>query len=415
MTKVLGLYIDFDLIKTCISISYMQIHDYKKINSSPQIKPAIDLQANLHSWIEISRVKMIQNIQIIKKAIGDAQLGVIIKGNAYGHGIVPVVQILQEVACVDWVIAFSLTEALMARQVGFTKKILVCGYADGLIENAIMHHIDLVLHDTASLERYKLAAQKLERPVYVHIKVDTGLNRLGFTPQQALLVILELQKSKQLIIRGLFSHFADSDAENNWYAQKQLNDFNKLLDDLAKLQIEIPIIHMANTVAVFRLSAACKSLVRVAGGVYGLRKTIAPDLIAQDYQQLQPVMTWKSRVIQVRDLQVGSFVSYGCTFKAEHNMRIATIPVGYADGYGRELSNNSVIYINGILAPVVGRVCMNLVIIDVTSAKSVCVGDEVVLLGDIDGVRIFDLMLRLKTIACDVTTSLNWTISRFIV
>ena len=371
--------------------------------------------ANLHSWVEISRSKLIQNIKKIKQMIGSAQLGVIIKGNAYGHGIIPIVQILQQDISVDWVIAFSLFEALVARKAGFNKSILVCGYADGLIEDAIANNIDLVLHDYASLERYKAVAQKTGKTVYVHIKVDTGLNRLGFAMQDALAVILNLQKSQQIVVRGLFSHFADSDAADNWYAQKQLNEFEGLLHDLNRLQINIPLIHMANTVAVFRLPGVCKSLVRIGGGVYGLRKTIAPNLIDQSYYELEPIMTWKSKIIQVRDLPAGSLVSYGGTFKAKSNMRVATVPVGYADGYGRELSNNSVIYINGILAPVIGRVCMNLMVIDVTQAKSVCVGDEVILLGDINGVRVFDLMLRFNTIACDVTTRINWTISRFIV
>lgn len=372
--------------------------------------------ACLNTWVEISREKLVQNIKKIKQAIGDAQLGVIIKGNAYGHGIVPVVQVLKQEDCVDWLIAFSLTEALIARKEGFTRSVLVCGYADGAIEDAIANNIDLVMHDYASLSRYQAAAQKTGKTVYVHIKVDTGLNRLGFTAQEALAVILSLQKSEQVFIKGIFSHFADSDANDNWYAHKQLNDFEKLLSDLSSLQINIMLVHMANTVTVFRLPGACKSLVRVGGGVYGLRKTIAQDLIDPRYQELEPVLTWKSKVIQVRALPAGSYVSYGCTFKAEFDMHIATIPVGYADGYGRELSNNSVVYINGILAPVVGRVCMNLVVIDVSKAsRPVCVGDEVILLGDIDGVRIFDLMLRLKTIACDVTTRINWTISRFIV
>ena len=135
----------------------------------------------------------------------------------------------------------------------------------------------------------------------------------------------------------------------------------------------------------------------------------------QDYDELLPVITWKSKIIQIRQITAGSFISYGRTFKANTNMKLAAIPVGYADGYGRELSNNSVIYTNGILAPVVGRVCMNLIMIDVTQAKNIAVGDEVILLGDIDGVRVTDLMQRLNTIACDVTTRINWTIPRLLV
>lgn len=394
----------------------MHISKHKHVKESkPAPNVLVDIPANLHSWVEISRAKVMQNIQKIKQAIGNAQLGVIIKGNAYGHGIEPIVQILQQADQVDWAIAFSLSEALVARSAGFKKPILVCGYADTAVEKAIINKIDLVLHDYATLNRYYEAAKKLAQPVYVHVKVDTGLNRLGFTPSQAVAVILELQKNPQIIVRGLFSHFSESEAPDNWYAQAQLAAFEKLISELAQINVNLPIVHMANTVAIFRLPSACKSLVRVGGGVYGLRKNISADLIAPSYETLEPVITWKSRVVQVRDIPAGSYVSYGRTFQAKSDLKIATIPVGYADGYGRELSNNSVIYINGFLAPVLGRVCMNLTIIDVTNVDHVQVGDEVVLLGDIDGVRVCDLMLRLDTIACAVTTGINWTISRFIV
>jgi alanine racemase len=375
----------------------------------------LDFNANLHSWIEISSSKLLQNIKIIKQAAGDAQLGIIIKGNAYGHGIVPIVKFIQNIEDVAWVVAFSLSEALLARNTGFNKQILVCGYANGLIEDAILNQIDLVLHDMTSLKRYLQAAIKLARPVNVHLKVDTGLNRLGFTPQEALAILLDLKSNKHVRVRGIFSHFAESDAQDNWYAMQQVSDFNDLLDQLNKLQINIPLVHMANTVAVFRLPETCKSLVRVGGGVYGLRKNIAAGLVPDVYHALQPVITWKSKIIQIRDVPAGSYISYGRTFRAEHNMRLATMPVGYADGYARELSNNSVVCIDQVLAPVVGRVCMNLTVVDVTNVPNCAVNDEVVLLGDIDGVRINDFMARLNTIACEVTTSINWTISRFLV
>lgn len=375
----------------------------------------LDFNANLHSWIEISSSKLLQNIKIIKQAAGDAQLGIIIKGNAYGHGIVPIVKFIQNIEDVAWVVAFSLSEALLARNTGFNKQILVCGYANGLIEDAILNQIDLVLHDMTSLKRYLQAAIKLAQPVNVHLKVDTGLNRLGFTSQEALAILLDLQLNKHVRVRGIFSHFAESDAQDNWYGKQQLSDFNNLLDQLTKLKINIPIVHMANTVAVFRLPETCKSLVRVGGGVYGLRKNIAAGLVPDVYHALQPVITWKSKIIQIRDVPAGSYISYGRTFRAEHNMRLATMPVGYADGYARELSNNSVVCINQVLAPVVGRVCMNLTVVDVTNVPNCAVNDEVVLLGDIDGVRINDFMARLNTIACEVTTSINWTISRFLV
>ena len=390
-------------------------HIRVKKNSNSDLAPALAMPINSHSWVEISKNKVTQNVHIIKQAIGEAQLGVIIKGNAYGHGIAPVAKILQNISEVGWAIAFCLSEAITARLAGFEKQLLVCGYADGSIEAAIQHDIDLVLHDEASLQRYLQVAKKVGKTVKVHLKVDTGLARLGFAPDEVVTVLASLQHSKQIMVKGIFTHFAESDADDNWYAKQQLKSFDELLSRLAQLQIKIPIIHLANTVAIFRLPQTCKSLVRVGGGVYGLRKKIKAGLMPAIYEELQPVITWKSKIIQIREIPANSFVSYGRTFKTASVMRIAAVPVGYADGYGRELSNNSVMYVNGELAPVVGRVCMNLTMIDITKTKNIAVGDEVVLLGDHDGIRVSDFMQRLNTIACDVTTRINWTISRVIV
>lgn len=370
---------------------------------------------NPHSWIEINQLQVRQNIKKISQLIGDSQFGVIIKGNAYGHGITQIVKILQTMPEVDWAIAFCLSEALVARVAGFEKKILVCGYADGNVGDAIKYNIDLVLHDYAGLQIYRQAARVSGRPIFVHIKVDTGLGRLGFTSDEAIKLLLELQGSCEIVVRGLFTHFSESDAADNWYARQQVAVFEELLVKLAQFKITVPVVHLANTVAIFRLPNTCKSLVRVGGGVYGLRKEMARGIMPDVYNELLPVITWKSKIMQIREIPANSFVSYGRTFKTASPTRLAAIPIGYADGYGRELSNNSVIYTNGILAPVVGRVCMNLAMLDVTKAKNIAVGDEVVLLGDIDGVRVTDLMQRLNTIACDVTTRINWTIPRVLV
>jgi alanine racemase len=401
-----------------LRLSRLYIADHHQNQINKKNTQHLELQPDLinsHSWVEINQDQVIQNIKKIKQIIGHTSLGVIVKGNAYGHGLTQIVKILQKASEVDWIIAFSLSEAILARKAGFDKKILVCGHVDGLLVDAIKHEIDLVLYDYVSLQSYRQIAQATGHPVLVHIKVDTGLSRLGFAPQEAIKLLLELQGAQDIVVRGLFTHFAESDAPDNWYAKEQLAIFDELLNQIGQLKMTVPVIHLANTVAIFRLPSTHKSLVRVGGGVYGLHKKMTQGVMPQVYAELLPVITWKSKIIQIREVVAGNFVSYGRTFQAITDMRLAVIPVGYADGYGRELSNNSVISVNGILAPVVGRVCMNLTIIDITQAANVAVGDEVVLLGDIDGVRITDLMQRLNTIACDVTTRINWTIPRVLV
>ena len=370
---------------------------------------------NLHSWVEINKAKIVQNIKKLKLVIGkNVALAAVIKSNAYGHGIPQVAKILQDTTELDWAVAYRLQEATEARLAGFKKPILVCGFADGDIVEAALQNIDMVVYDNLCIERFEKVAKKAGKPIYVHIKIDTGLTRLGFSPQEAMSVISKLKNSPYLILRGLFSHFAESDAEDIWYVKQQLKLFEDLVDKVKQSGIDVPILHLANTVATIRFPHTHNSMVRIGGGVYGLQKIIDHEVMPDIYRDLQSVITWKSTIMQVREVDAGTYVSYSRTFRASEKMKIAVVPVGYADGYGRDLSNNGAMYVNGSLAPVVGRVCMNMTMIDV-GGVSVKRGDEVILLGDIDGVRISDLMYRLDTISYDVTTRINWTIPRLIV
>ena len=364
-----------------------------------------------HSWVEIDQAQLIKNIAIIKSAIGDAQLAVVIKSNAYGHGIENIVPVLQATPEVDWAISFLLSEALRARGAGFGKPILVCGYVDGNISEAILNSIDLIVHDRIGLNRYIETAKILRQPVYVHVKVDTGMSRLGFGPGEAFQILQELQTVPEIVVRGLYSHFSESDALDPWYMQEQTKTFEELLLRLQLAGIKIPLVHLANTVGAFRLPTVSKNLVRSGGGIYGLLKSLPPASLPVSYWKLKPILSWKTRVMQVREIAANSYISYGRMFQAPTNMRIAVLPVGYADGYSRELSNSSVVSIHGKLMPIVGRICMNMMMIDVSN-EVVNVGDEAYLLGNLDGVRITDLMKRLNTISCEIPTRINWTIPR---
>lgn len=369
---------------------------------------------NLFSWVEIDRAKLIQNISKIKQLLGpQTHLAAMIKSNAYGHGLSAVASIIQDVPEVSWAVTYSLSEALQARAAGFTRPILVCGYADGDLRDAILQRIDLVIHDQDSIDRYLAVATEAGQSLYVQIKVDSGLSRLGFTPEQALQQLVKLRGSR-LVVRGMFSHFSESDAQDHWYVVHQEQVFARIVDQARQLGFELPWIHLANTTATVRFPSTHYNMVRVGGGIYGLLKNLHSDLVPQSYWDLQPILSWKAKVIQVKEVAGGTYVSYGRTFQTVQSTKLAVVSTGYADGYSREFSNNGLMQINGVMVPVVGRIGMNMTIVDVTGA-AVKPGDTAVMLGDIDGIRVLDLMKRLNTISYEVTNRINWTIPRRIV
>lgn len=373
------------------------------------------LSDSLHSWVEIDRAKIVQNIKKLKQIVGkNVALAAVIKSNAYGHGIPQVVEVLQDTLEVDWAVAYRLQEAIAARSSGFTKPILVCGFADGDVVEAALQNIDMVVYDNLSIERFEKIAKNAGKSINVHIKVDTGLTRLGFSPDKALDAVIKLKKSRYLVLRGMLSHFAESDARDTKYLEQQLQHFEDLVCKISELGIKVPVLHLANTISAIRFPYTHNSMVRVGGGIYGLHKNIGQDGAPDAYRNLQPVVTWKSRIMQIREIKPNVYISYGRTFRSSQKMKIAVVPVGYSDGYDRNLSNNSFMFVNGGLVPVVGRVCMNMTMIDVTGIAAQ-VGDEVTLLGDIDGIRVSDFMDRLDTISYDITTRINWTIPRLIV
>jgi alanine racemase len=369
---------------------------------------------NHFSWVEIDRSKLINNISKIKQLLGSqTHLAAMIKSNAYGHGLAAVASIIQDLPEVSWAVTYSLSEALQARAAGFKRSILVCGYADGDLREAILQQIDLVVHDQDSINRYLDAARQVGKPLYVQIKVDSGLSRLGFTPDQALKQLIDL-KDSPLIVRGIFSHFSESDAQDHWYVQHQEQVFAQVVDRARQLGFHLPWIHLANTTATVRFPATHYNMVRVGGGIYGLLKNLQPELVPNGYWDLQPILSWKAQVIQVKEVPSGTYVSYGRTFQTAQTTKLAVISTGYADGYSREFSNNGLMQINGQMVPVVGRIGMNMTIVDATGVP-VRPGDIAMMLGDVDGIRVADLMKRLNTISYEITNRINWTIPRRIV
>lgn len=370
------------------------------------------------TWVEIDKSAVLHNVKQFKSIIGqNNHLAVVAKSNAYGCGLIQIVEILKDCNDVSWLCVFSLSEGLIARENDFKKPILVLGHADLEIEYAIIYQIDLVSYDINEISKLNNKAIQLKQIAYIHIKVDTGLSRLGVPVFQAFELIKAVSELSNIKIRGIFSHFAESDSTDQIFTKRQYLKFNNLINQLKQASINIPFVHCSNTTGIIRFNNCHFNMVRSGGGTYGLFKSPAIDNLGEKKYliNLKPVLSWKSKIVQIKDLQVGSYVSYSRTFVTFRPTKTAIVPVGYWDGYSRGLSNRGVVYIKGIKAPVIGRVCMNMIIIDITDIDTACMGDEVILVGCLPGVTPDDIAYLSNTINYEVTTKINPTIARIIV
>lgn len=376
------------------------------------------LDPKSRTWVEISKPAILHNINQFRQIIGpNIQLAVVAKSNAYGHGLEQITQIAQESENANWLCIFSLYEGIIARNSGFKKNILVLGHVDLDPELAILNSIDLTVFDFEFLQKLNNLAQKLNLPAYVHVKVDTGLSRLGLFPHDALELIKKAQNLPFIKIRGIFSHFAESDAKDQNFTHRQVNKFTWLLNELKKAKIQIPFIHCSNTTGIVRFGSCHFTLTRTGGGTYGLYKSTEINELGQKKHliNLKLALTWKAKIMQIKELPAGSYVSYARTFVTYRKTKIALIPIGYWDGYNRQLSNKGCVYIKGIAAPIVGRVCMNVIIVDITDIQNVTLSDEAILLGNLPGINPDDIAQLTGSINYEATTRINPTISRIII
>ncbi len=355
------------------------------------------------TWLELSRAAMEHNIACYKQRIGnDAMLGVVVKSNAYGHGLLQVGGVCETNDNVSYICTANVTEAIALREAGITKPILAMYFLNADPETVVTYDLDMVIYDYETAVLLSMFAQKQRKNAYIHIKIDTGLSRFGLFAHEAFDVIMRMARLPNLVIRGITTHFIQSDKEDQTFTRQQLALFTDLIAQLAQHGLTIPIKHTSNSAAVLGISDAHHNLVRIGAGVYG----IVPKHILDrhtDTIQLKQALAWKTRIIYTKTIPAGSSVSYDRLFIATRETTTAILPVGYYEGYDRKLSNNGNVIISAndttrkthYYAPVLGRICMNFMIIDITDVPHARVGDEVILMGDFDGVRAHDLAARL--------------------
>lgn len=340
------------------------------------------------TWLEIDKSAINHNLRQFKKIIGPKiKLMAIVKSNAYGHGMVEVAKIALKSGA-DWLGVINLGEAFKLRQAKIKAPIFILSYWDiGDMggKYAQIRDIDFSVYTLEQAKILSQIAQKIKRPVNVHIKIDTGASRIGVMPNEIVNFVKELKKMPRLNVRGLFTHYAASEREDQSYTDRQTKIFSDILANLRLLKINIPLIHAGCSASTIINPATYFNLVRIGIAMYGLWPSDEIKKVMEKKRTsfyLEPALSWKTKVIQVKKLPAATFIGYDCTYQAKRETRIAILPVGYWEGYDRKLSNCGEVLINGRRCPVRGRICMNLTVVEVGHIPNVKAGDEVVLIGE---------------------------------
>lgn len=330
----------------------------------------VDLDA-----VHFNMEQMHGNISCSAKMMG------IIKTDAYGHG---AVQIARELETLDYVFGMGLAtaeEALILRHCGIKKPLLVIGYTfpysyAKLIDNEIR----MTVFKSSMLSEIEKEAERQNKKAIVHIKVDTAMSRIGIRPDDSgIAFIRECLSQKNIIVEGIFTHFAKADEADKEPVMKQLHTYQDFLKRAEEeTGYRIPIHHCSNSAGIVEIKEANMDMVRAGITLYGLWPS---EEVSRDIIRLKPVLSLKSHIVYVKEIEKGTQVSYGGTYCAEETMKIATIPVGYGDGYPRALSNKGFVLIHGKRAKILGRVCMDQMMVDVSDIDNVRDGDEVTLIG----------------------------------
>lgn len=362
---------------------------------------------------EISLSAIANNLQSVKRIAKTAEIIGVVKADAYGHGAVEVSKkLLQEgVSCLA--VAYT-SEAVELRDAGISGPIIVL-FDKGDEKDFFDHRLIPVVHNLDTALSLSREARKRDTSIKVHAKVDTGMGRLGFHGKHIIEELMKLSEMPGIELAGLTSHFSEADLSDRSYAILQIEKFNTIKETVTKKIQRKLFLHMANSAAVFTFKEAHLDAVRPGIMLYGYSPCslntgyLTTELKDTELPTLIPAMTIKTKILTIRDVPSGTPISYGRTFITKKPSRIGVLPLGYADGYSRLFSNNAEILVRGKRAPVVGKVCMDLTMVDLTEVKSAIENDEVVILGK-QGTKTItadDLADKANTISYEILTSLG--------
>lgn len=347
------------------------------------------MPANLRTWIEIDKNAYLHNLEFLKTIFKDAEISSVVKGNAYGHGIEQIVPLAQN-AGIKYFSVFSLEEACRVHSVKEKDvHLMIMGFIpNDSYEWVIEHNISFFIYETGDLNRAIKAAKKVKKKANVHLELETGMNRTGLDDANLNQALKIIKENKQHVhVKGVCTHFAGAESiANHVRIKRQIINYNRQLTHIKKGGIDPEKLHMACSAAAISYPRTRKDLIRTGILQYGFWPSFETRIaFMQKYKHtidpLRRVLSWKSRVMHTKTIEPGEFISYGTAFFASEHKKIAVIPVGYADGFNRSLSNNGRVLIHGKIAPVIGLVNMNMLIADITNINHVKPGDEVVLIG----------------------------------
>ena len=363
-----------------------------------RVKAVISLDAVEHNFHEMR-----------KNIAQDTKMIAVVKANAYGHGAVQIAHLIQNYDYIWGFATATAEEALALRKAGVMKPILILGIVfDEYYPELVRNHIRPAVCEYEEARKLSAEAVSQGETVHIHIALDTGMTRIGFADiPESVEEIRKIAALPNLEIEGMFTHFARADEYDRSPAMVQLERYREFSERVAEAGVEIPLHHCSNSAGIIRVPEANLSIVRAGITIYGIYPSAQ---VETDIVRLDPVMELKSHVTYVKDVEPGTAISYGGTFAADRKLRVATVPVGYADGYPRQLSNKGWVLIHGQKAPILGRICMDQFMVDVTDIPDVCKGDEVTLIGrDGDEFISMDEMGELSgrfsyEFACDIST-----------
>ena len=357
-------------------------------------------------WAEVNLDNIKFNLKQVKKNIPEhTKIMAVVKADAYGHGVIPVAKAALEGGADRLAVALP-EEGKELRENDFKLPIQILGEVlpnqiPILVENDLIPTISKL--DT--VQKLNELAEKKDIIKKVHVKIDTGMGRIGVFPDDAINFIKKVNSYDNIDIEGIMTHFAKADEEDKSYTYKQWERFQSVIDKLKEIDIKIPIKQAANSATIIDLPEFALNMVRPGIMMYGLR----PSHEVDESFELKPALSWKAKVVYLKEVPPGTGISYGTTYVTKRKAKIATIPMGYADGFSRLLSNKGEVLINGKRAPIRGRVCMDQFMVDVTDIDNVNIGDELVLIGkqgndELTATEMADLIGTINyEITCDIT------------
>lgn len=332
----------------------------------------------IYAGIDLDALKY--NVEGIKRCKAEsAMLMGVIKANAYGHGAKVFAHELDRMGF-DWFAVATVDEGIELRRDGIKQPILVLGYTcEAQYPDMVQWEITPTIYSLDMAKAFDAAAAKAGKVANIHIKIDTGMSRIGFLPgEESLDEIEKIHELRHLRIQGMFTHFACADMRDKTHVGHQIEKFHQMIDGVRQREIPVEIFHCSNSASIMELPSEHMNLVRAGIILYGLYPS---NEMEEKRLPLKPVMSLYSHIVHVKEVPKGVTVGYGATYVTRRSTRIATIPVGYADGYPRSLSNRASVLIHGRRVPIIGRVCMDQFMVDVTDMPQVSVGDVVTLIG----------------------------------